>query len=58
VEALGDPKWSLRRLAAQWLGDLGPAARAVIPCLERALRDEHPSVRRHAASSLERITGI
>jgi HEAT repeat protein len=58
MEALGDPKWSLRRLAAQWLGDLGPAAQAVIPCLERALQDEHPSVRRHAASSLERITGV
>ena len=58
MEALGDPKWSLRRLAAQWLGDLGPAARAVIPCLERALQDRHPSVRRHAASSLEKITGV
>jgi HEAT repeat protein len=55
TEALGDPKWSLRRLAAQWLGDLGPAARAVVPHLERALHDEHPSVRRQAASSLETI---
>ena len=55
IEALGDPKWSLRRLAAQWLGDLVPAARAVVPHLRRALRDRHPFVRRVAAESLARI---
>jgi HEAT repeat protein len=55
IEALGDAKWSLRRLAAQWLGELGPAAQPAVPHLERALKDEHPSVRRHAASALERI---
>lgn len=56
IEALGDPKWSLRRLAAQWLGDLVPAAQAVVPHLRRALRDKHPSVRRLAAESLQRIS--
>jgi HEAT repeat protein len=55
IEALGDPKWSLRRLAAQWLGDLVPAAQVVVPHLRRALRDKHPSVRRLAAESLARI---
>jgi len=58
IEALSGAKWSLRRLAAQWLGDLGPAAQAAVPHLERALQDKHPSVRRHAASSLEKISGI
>jgi HEAT repeat protein len=58
IKALGDPKWSLRRLAAQWLGDLGSTARAVVPHLERAFKDAHPFVRQQVASSLERIAGV
>jgi HEAT repeat protein len=56
IEALGDRAWSLRRLAAQCLGELGPAAQAAVPHLERALDDRHPSVRRQAANSLAKIS--
>lgn len=54
-EALADPKWSLRRLAALLLGELGAAARPVVPRLQRALTDKHPAVRRQAANSLRNI---
>jgi HEAT repeat protein len=57
IEALGDPKWSLRRLAAQWLGDVGPVGIAASPHLRGALRDSHPVVRRQAAASLKAIVG-
>jgi HEAT repeat protein len=56
VESLDSPTWGLRRIAAAALGDLGAAGRAVIPHLQRMLEDEHPSVRRLAAKSLEKIT--
>jgi len=55
-DALGDGKWSLRRLAAEWLGELGPAAERAVPYLRRALNDEHPAVRRQAAVSLKQLT--
>jgi HEAT repeat protein len=57
VATLEDSNWRLRRLAAQLLGDLGPAGRAVVPHLQRALGDGHLGVRRQAATSLERIAG-
>jgi HEAT repeat protein len=57
VASLTDSNWRVRRLAAQMLGDLGPAGHAVVPHLERALDDGHLGVRREAASSLVRIAG-
>jgi HEAT repeat protein len=57
VELLGNPNWWLRYRAAVVLGDLGAAGRAAVPLLRRALEDEHPSVRRSAAGSLEKIAG-
>jgi len=55
VELLGNPDWWLRYRAATVLGDLGAAGRAAIPDLREALKDEHPTVRRSAGESLERI---
>jgi HEAT repeat protein len=57
VELLNNPNWWLRYRAAVGLGDLRAAGRAAIPHLRQALKDEHPSVRRSAAESLNRIAG-
>jgi HEAT repeat protein len=55
VELLTNPNWWLRYRAAAGLGDLGAAGRAAVFHLRRALKDEHPTVRRLAAESLEKI---
>lgn len=55
IDALGDPDADRRDRSARALGALGPAARATIPALKRALRDERPSVQDAARAALQRI---
>jgi len=47
-----DPDWKLRQAAAEALGRIGLDARAAVPALIRALRDENEHVRYHAIQSL------
>jgi HEAT repeat protein len=46
---------SLRARAAEVLGDKGPEAKAALPALTLALRDEYELVREHAAETLGQI---
>jgi HEAT repeat protein len=54
IEVLKDKDEEARPLAAQVLGDIGPAAKKAIPALIEALKDDDadPSVRNSAASAL------
>ncbi len=55
VELLTDANWCVRTLAADTLGNIGPAARAASVALATVLSDDNPRVRRHAAEALGRI---
>jgi len=56
VRALDDPDAGVRSVAA---GQAGPAnARSAIPKLKRLLDDPKRSIQRHAARSLETLTGV
>jgi HEAT repeat protein len=50
-----DPDAEVRQWAARALGDLGRAARAGVPALQRALTDKDPAVREAAERALERV---
>jgi HEAT repeat protein len=54
-EALLDPQCGPRRQVAEYLGDMGPAARAAVPALARTLQGEDPWLRYTAAAALLRI---
>jgi HEAT repeat protein len=54
-EALLDPQCGARRHVAQYLGDMGPAARPAVPALLRTLQAEDPWLRFEAASALMHI---
>lgn len=53
--ALADERPEVRVAMAQALAELGPAAKAALPALERALQDQHEAVREAAAEALEKI---
>jgi hypothetical protein len=55
VDALRDESILARRHAALLLGRLGPAGRAAVPALRRALRDEDLAVRWAVIEALEAI---
>jgi HEAT repeat protein len=54
-EALLDPECGSRRQVAQYLGDMGPAARPAVPALLRTLQADDVWLRFEAASALPRI---
>jgi len=47
-----------RRMVVQALGSIGPGARAAIPEVTKALRDEDAGVRAAAASAIDQIGGV
>jgi HEAT repeat protein len=49
------PAIEIRRHAAQVLGELGPKAKAAIPALREALKDERLTVREAAAEALKKV---
>jgi HEAT repeat protein len=49
------PAIEIRRHAAQVLGEIGPKAKAAIPALREALKDERLTVRQAAAEALKKI---
>ena len=56
AETLGsDPEAGSRGFAAYVLRQAGPGARAAIPALKAALKDEDKTVRRAAGSALRKI---
>jgi len=55
VKALKDPNQSLRTVAAQELGRMGPVASRAIPDLNAALEDSNEEVRQAVADALRRI---
>jgi len=55
AEALGDKAYGVRHTVAKVLGTCGPAAKAAIPALEKALKDERKEVKRAAALALGKI---
>jgi HEAT repeat protein len=55
IEALRSPEGGVRANAAGVLGAFGPAARAAVPALTRALKDPNPRVRELAGEALNRI---
>jgi HEAT repeat protein len=57
VELLAHEDWSVRCLAAEHLGLLGPIAAQAIPALEGALDDEVDAVRAEVVQAIDRITG-
>jgi len=54
-ELSGHSHWGVRAMAADILGDMGPAAQEAVPELAGLLADDHPRVRRHAAEALGRV---
>jgi HEAT repeat protein len=56
IEALGSAEAGVRANAAVVLGAFGPAARAAVPALARALRDPNLRVRELAGEALTRTT--
>jgi HEAT repeat protein len=57
VGLLGDNRPGIRRLAAEALGRIGPAARQAEPSLRQSLHDPDGRVRDAAADALEAIQG-
>jgi HEAT repeat protein len=55
ADAMRDTDSLMRRLAAYALGEIGPAARDVVPALAAALQDEASFVRTWAAAALARV---
>ena len=55
TKMLGDDESGNRCLAAELLGNLGPAARPAIADLQRLLDDTEEAVRRQAAEAVSRI---
>lgn len=55
IASLEDKHWCNRRWAAKILGDVGPPAKAAIPALRKALKDEHAEVREAATEALKKI---
>jgi HEAT repeat protein len=47
--------WGVRAMAADTLGNIGPAVQVAVPELASLLADGHPRVRRHAAEALGRV---
>ena len=52
VESLTDEDWKVRYWTGRNLSQIGPHAKAAIPALTAALKDEHPYVRAGAAEAL------
>jgi len=57
VRALAEPSPKFRHGAAEALKQLGPQAKAAIPALKKALKDEDLSVREMSAQALKAIGG-
>lgn len=55
VDLAGDPHWYVRAVAADTLGNIGPAAAEAVPCLTRLAQDARWWVRRNAIEALGRI---
>jgi len=55
LEAIRHPKWLVRNLAVERLGDLGAAGQPAIAHLRQCLQDERLGVRLSARQSLEKI---
>jgi hypothetical protein len=56
VKLLRDEDPCLRYYAAQWIGQIGPAAKDAVPALEEALQDENEHVRDAAGSALDKVS--
>ena len=52
---MGDADARVRLVAAQVLGNFGPAARAAVPALSQALHDRSPEVQKAAGDALLNI---
>ena len=57
IEVLKSPSWVDRSRAANSLGAIGPAAKAAVCSLRRALLDEHYELCKANAEAIFRITG-
>jgi HEAT repeat protein len=58
IEILGEnPDGQVRLMAAEKLGDIGPAAKEAVPALEKARQDKDEKVRKAAGEALEAIRG-
>lgn len=55
IQLLRDPRPGIRRLAAEGLGEIGPAAKNALPALEKATRDPDDRVRDAARAAVERL---
>ncbi len=56
IEALKDTEWSVCDRAAHALGRIGPEAKAAVPALSEALKDEYGLVRKATDVALRKIT--
>ena len=56
VKSLRDGDPCLRYYAAQWIGQIGSAAKDAVPALEEALQDENEHVRDAAGSALDKVS--
>jgi HEAT repeat protein len=54
---LASSSWRVRKKGAKGLGELGPAAGAAAPELEKLLDDPEEEVRKAAGDALSRVTG-
>src|ERR1035437_9383572 len=45
IKLSADPRWELRLWAADYLGKLGPDAKAAVPALIELLKDSQPAIR-------------
>ena len=55
IEKLKDPDEEVRQNAAKALGEIGPEAKAAIPALREALKDDYKAVRKAAEDALKEI---
>jgi HEAT repeat protein len=53
---LRDPEWKTRSLAASYLAIIGPLAKAAVPALKKATKDENAEVRETAEYALAAVT--
>jgi HEAT repeat protein len=55
IQDLKDPSRDARAVAAEVIGDMGPAARAALPALQEAMKDPDPNVRCFAMTAFNEV---